>query len=419
MKRSEPARVRAGLAGLRLPFALESGGRSGAQGRRSLYGAEPFATFESRRGGRPFAALRQFLKRTFRAGGIAVGYLAYDMGRHVERIPRRASDDLGFPECHFAAYGRVLELDHARGTARMLGRGPSAWKPRLDLPAPAPGPVRATSLSPNMTRAAFVRAVARAVRYVRAGDIFQVNLSRRFAARFEGAPADLWARLAAASPAPFAAWLDLGGRHVMSSSPERFLRVEGRRVETRPIKGTRPRGRTRAEDARLRRELRESDKDRAELAMIVDLERNDLGRVCRVGSVRVEEARVLEAFPQVHHGIATVAGELRADVDAVDLLRATFPGGSITGAPKVRAMEIIEELEPTRRSVYTGAIGWIARDGMDLSIAIRTILLEGEIATWQVGAGILAESDPEAEERETRAKACGIERALGLATEGR
>jgi para-aminobenzoate synthetase component 1 len=202
---------------------------------------------------------------------------------------------------------------------------------------------------------------------------------------------------------------------IASASPERFLELRGRQVETRPIKGTRPRGRTAAADARLRRELEGSEKEKAELAMIVDMERNDLGRVCRVGSVKVAEAREIEAFPQVFHGVATVRGELRAGVDHVDLLRATFPGGSITGAPKVRAMEIIEELEPTRRSVYTGAIGWLARDAMELSIAIRTVLVEGDVATWQAGSGITVESDPEAEERETRAKAAGIEKALGIA----
>ncbi|KAF0243044.1 MAG: aminodeoxychorismate synthase component, partial [Planctomycetota bacterium] len=282
---------------------------------------------------------------------------------------------------------------------------------------PARGSFRASPLPPNMTRSAYIRAVRRAVRYIRAGDIFQVNLSRRFAARVHGSLDELHDRLRAASPAPFGAWLDLGGgRHVMSTSPERFLRVRGRSVETRPIKGTRPRGATAREDARLRRELEANEKEKAELAMIVDMERNDLGRVCRIGSVSVAEARVIEAYPQVFHGVATVRGVLRRDVDHVDLLRATFPGGSITGAPKVRAMEIIEELEPTRRSVYTGAIGWLARDAMELSIAIRTVLVEGGVATWQAGSGITAESDAEAEERETRAKAAGIEEAMGLSS---
>jgi para-aminobenzoate synthetase component 1 len=266
-----------------------------------------------------------------------------------------------------------------------------------------------------MSRAAFVRAVARAVRYIRAGDVFQVNLSRRFAARVDADPAGLYALLRDSSRAPFAAWIDAGdGRHLLSTSPELFLRVRGRRVETRPIKGTRPRGATPAADRRLRRALEASGKERAELAMIVDLERNDLGRVCRAGSVRVARPRVIESFPTVHHGVATVTGRLRPGVDAVDVLRAAFPGGSVTGAPKVRAMEIIEELEPTRRGPYTGAIGWIGENGMDLSVAIRTVLLERGVATWQAGAGITAASDPAAEERETRAKASGIEKALGL-----
>ncbi|MCE9581133.1 MAG: anthranilate synthase component I family protein [Planctomycetes bacterium] len=418
----------------RLAFALESGEGFPGYARRSLYGAEPWAVFRSR--GRavrvevrgrarslradPFDALRQFLHAHLPGGRqartpAAIACLSYDLGRHVERIPSIAVDDLGFPECHLAIYGRIAEVDRATGRAHIHETGPSGWDPdRPHPPAPC-APFSASLLAPNMSRAAYIRAVRRAVRYIRAGDIFQANLSRRFAARITGSILELHDRLRAASPAPFGAWLDMGeGRHVLSTSPERFLRVAGRNVETRPIKGTRPRGRTAAEDGRLKRELEKSEKERAELAMIVDMERNDLGRVCKVGSIRVAEARAIEAYPQVFHGVATVAGRLRADVDHVDLLRATFPGGSISGAPKVRAMEIIEELEPTRRSVYTGAIGWLARDAMDLSIAIRTVLVEGGRATWQAGSGITAESDAEAEERETRAKASGIEKALGI-----
>jgi para-aminobenzoate synthetase component I len=406
----------------RLPFRLESG-RSLPGARWDLAGADPWAVFTSRgrtsrvevRGsahsvkGDPFDALRQFLDAHLPRGRrsrepAAIACLSYDLGRHVERIPSRAKDDLGFPECHVAIYDRIRVLPACRQTLseRSESKGP---------------PFRAKALPPNMSRASYISAVRKAVRYICAGDIFQVNLSRRFAARVQGPLEELNRRLRDASPAPYGAWLDLGGgRHVISTSPERFLRVEGRRVETRPIKGTRPRGRTKAEDARLKTELERSAKEKAELAMIVDMERNDLGRVCRVGSIRVAQARAIEAFPQVFHGVATVRGELRPDVDHVDLLRATFPGGSITGAPKVRAMEIIEELEPTRRSVYTGAIGWLARDAMELSIAIRTVLVEGGVATWQAGSGITAESNAEEEERETRAKAAGIEEAMGLSS---
>ncbi|MEK7468222.1 MAG: anthranilate synthase component I family protein [Planctomycetota bacterium] len=398
----------------RLPFELESG--PGFRGARwNMSGANPWAVFTSEgrnarieiRGrahpvkGNPFDALRQFLDEHLPGGRhsrtpAAIACLSYDLGRHVERISSRASDDLGFPECHVAVYDRIRQ------------------SPACPL---ARGPFSATPMPPNMTRASYVRAVRRAIRYIHAGDIFQVNLARRFSARIAGDIPELRFRLREASPAPFGAWLDLGGgRHVISTSPERFLKVDGRRVETQPIKGTRPRGKTAAEDARLRRELERSEKEKAELAMIVDMERNDLGRVCRAGSIRVAEARAIEAYPQVFHGVATVTGELRRGVDHVDLLRATFPGGSISGAPKVRAMEIIEELEPTRRSVYTGAIGWLARDAMELSIAIRTVLVDGGVATWQVGSGITAESDAEAEELETRAKAAGIEKAMGLSS---
>ncbi|NUN49995.1 MAG: anthranilate synthase component I family protein, partial [Candidatus Brocadiae bacterium] len=374
------------------------------------------------RRGDPLDALRQFLddrlprKRALARVPAAVACLSYDLGRSIERLPSRARDDQRFPELFVAVHARILELEHDTGRIRehRLGVRPAA--PQAGPAPPSPGRFRVSPRPPLVSRAAFIRAVARAVTYIHAGDIFQVNLSRRFEARVSGTPRELWARLRAASPAPYAAWLDLGGGlHVLSSSPESFLHVRGRRVTTRPIKGTRPRGRTAAADARLRADLLGSAKDRAELAMIVDLMRNDLGRVCRAGSVRVEDARRLESYPQVHHGVATVSGMLAKGVDAVDLIRATFPGGSITGAPRVRAMEIIEELEPARRSIYTGAVGWIARDALELSIAIRTLLLDGSRATWQVGAGIVAESDPREEERETRAKAAGIERALGLA----
>lgn len=406
--------------GPRLPFVL-GGGPAAADSRWRLGGEDPRAVFRSRgtsvrveAGGRvrasrgdPFDALRQFLRR-FLPGGrrarvpSAVACFSYDLGRRIERLPRRAADDASFPDCHVAVYDRMRADD------------------TLPPGRPGAGPFRAVPLAPNMSREAYVRAVRRAIRYIRDGDIFQANLARRFSARFTGDIAEFAARLRALSPAPYSAWLDLGGgRHVISASPELFLRVEGRRVETRPIKGTRPRGRNSAEDARNRRELEASGKEKAELAMIVDMERNDLGRVCRTGSVKVTEERAIEEYPQVFHGVATVAGVLRDGVDHADLLRATFPGGSITGAPKVRAMEIIEELEPTRRSVYCGAIGWLARDAMELSMAIRTVLVDGDVMTWQAGSGITAESDARAEERETRAKAAGIERALGRAPSGR
>ncbi|HUS79837.1 MAG TPA: aminodeoxychorismate synthase component I, partial [Armatimonadota bacterium] len=255
--------------------------------------------------------------------------------------------------------------------------------------------------------------VARALEYIAAGDIFQVNLSQRFDAPLRVPAWELYLRLRERNRAPFAAYLDFGDVQVASASPERFLRVSGTHVQTRPIKGTRPRGGTEAEDARLAQELLASVKDRAELTMIVDLERNDLGRVCRFGSVRVPELCALESYPTVHHLVATVTGELREDGSHVDLLRASLPGGSITGAPKVRAMEIIDELEPTRRGVYTGCIGYLGFDGeTDLNIAIRTFTISGGRAWWQVGGGIVADSTPEGEYQETLDKGAALAETL-------
>ena len=266
-------------------------------------------------------------------------------------------------------------------------------------------------LRSTFTRRGYLDAVARVREYIVAGDIFQANLSQRFQTRLPVPPFQLYQQLRQRNPAPFSAYLDFGELQVLSASPERFLRLdqERREVETRPIKGTRPRGLGPMHDAALGRALAESEKDRAENVMIVDLLRNDLSRVCRPGTVRVPELFALEHHPTVHHLVSTVVGELEPAADAIDLLRATFPGGSITGAPKVRAMEIIAELEPTQRGVYCGSIGYLSASGaMDTSIVIRTYLvLRGQVY-FQAGGGIVADSDPELEYRETLDKARGL-----------
>lgn len=345
--------------------------------------------------------------------GGAVGYLGYDLCHFIEHLPRRTVADIPLPELYLAFHDAAIVYDlqeqrawavgcaaGGRNAAQAAGelaerlteslppspkRGqasfhngekqPDPFSPPFSSPDPFSSRV-AGEMRCNFSRAEYLRAVARCIEYIGAGDIFQVNLSRRFEAPCALPPWQLYLRLRRINPAPMAAYLDLGeGRAVVSASPERFLSLRGRRVETRPIKGTRPRGASAQEDRALAEELLRSEKDNAELAMIVDLERNDLGRVCSYGTVRVEEARRLESYPTVHHLVATVSGALHAGRDRVDLLRATFPGGSITGAPKVRAMQIIDELEPTARSVYTGAVGFLGFDGaMDLNIAIRTIL---------------------------------------------
>jgi para-aminobenzoate synthetase component I len=267
----------------------------------------------------------------------------------------------------------------------------------------------------DFTRPHYEAAVQRVIDYILAGDIFQANLAQRFSAELpeDLSPLDLYRRLRERNPVPFAAYLDFRDVVVASASPERFLKLQDGLVETRPIKGTRPRGLTPAEDGASARELLASEKDRAENVMIVDLLRNDLSRVCLDRTVLTPEICALESFATVHHLVSTVTGELKPDMGPVDLLRATFPGGSITGAPKIRAMEIIAELEPTRRGPYCGAIGYIGFDRtMDLNIAIRTYAIKGRTVTFQAGGGIVADSDPAAEYEETIAKARALIAAL-------
>lgn len=261
-----------------------------------------------------------------------------------------------------------------------------------------------------------MRAVQKARQYIIDGDIFEVNLSQRFEASIGVSPHALYSRLRAINPAPFASYLGFDEVQIVGASPERFLRKKGNAVETRPIKGTRRRGVTPEEDAQLAAQLMSSAKDHAENMMIVDLERNDLGRVCEYGSVRVTELAILESYPTVFHLTSTVEGRLREDKDCVDLLRAAFPGGSITGAPKVRSMEIIEELEPTRRSVYTGSIGYLGFNGdLDLNIVIRTFLVKGDKVYFQAGGAVVYDSDPAEEYQETLDKAKALLAALNLA----
>ncbi|MCD5401764.1 aminodeoxychorismate synthase component I, partial [candidate division NPL-UPA2 bacterium] len=267
--------------------------------------------------------------------------------------------------------------------------------------------------SSNFVKEDYLKAVRKAKEYIGAGDIYQVNLSQRLSADLSILPFELYKRLRQINPAPFASFLNFDGIAIVSASPERFLCLRGRQVETRPMKGTRPRGQDRREDERQKAELLNSEKDKAELVMIVDLERNDLGRVCEYGSVRLREPRTLEPYATVFQTTATVEGMLRKGKDRVDLLKATFPGGSITGAPKVRAMEIIDELEPTKRNLYTGSLGYLSFSGeMDLNIVIRTFLLKEGKAYFQVGGGIVADSDPEAEYEETLDKAKALIEAV-------
>jgi len=273
-------------------------------------------------------------------------------------------------------------------------------------------------LRSNVRRVDYLDAVRYAKEYIAAGDIYQVNMSHRLEGRWQGPSWSLYERLRRGSPVSHGAYLDLGEVVVLSASPERFLRLHRERVETRPIKGTRPRGRTPEEDQALRAELLSSEKDRAENVMIVDLLRNDLGKVCRVGSVRVPELFSLEGYSSVWHLVSTVGGELRPGLGAIDLLEACFPGGSVTGCPKIRAMEIIEELEQVRRGFYCGAIGYLSFTGdMDTSIAIRTLVLGGGRMHLQVGGAVVTDSEPEAEYTETLAKGRAVLSAVGAKLE--
>jgi para-aminobenzoate synthetase component 1 len=368
-----------------------------------------------------------------------VGYLSYDLGHFIERLPSKAVADLQLPECYLGFYDAVAIFDHLEGRAYIASTGfperGSGWQKRAGLrleelkrmladahtlkeleakqfDQPARSKV---NLRSNFTHEGYLEAVRKARDYIIAGDIFQVNLSQRFEAEMPLPPYELYQRLRKINPAPFASYLNFDGVAVISASPERFLLLRGDRVETRPIKGTRPRGKDPAGDEALARELVNSFKDKAEHVMIVDLERNDIGRVCRFGTVRVSELMALEKYATVFHLTSTVEGRLRPGKNAIDLLKATFPGGSISGAPKVRAMEIIDELEPTRRSVYTGSIGYIGfHGGLDLNIVIRTILVKNGKAYFQVGGAVVYDSDPEAEYVETLDKARALIQALSI-----
>jgi len=380
------------------------------------------------------------------SGGL-VGYVAYDFKNFLERLPDSVHDDLGIPELRLGLVRRVLSWDHRAGTLQVRYSGRCTADPRRDLTRaydevlnlhgrlqdaaaagsaagagaasgagvgrdPAAGARRPPTRS-NMSRDGYDRMLARAHKHILAGDIYQANLSQRFEAPFRGGGLDLYRRLRTINPSPFATYLRFPEHEVVSCSPERLVRLAHGRVETRPIAGTRPRGADRAADRRLQRELLGDDKERAEHLMIVDMARNDIGRVCAAGSVGVERFMRVERYSHVRHLVSNVAGRLRPDRDALDLLAATFPGASITGVPKVRCMQIIDELESVRRGVYTGSAGYIGLDGaMDFNILIRTFLLQGGRAYFHVGGGIVADSDAGREYEETLAKGRALEEAL-------
>jgi para-aminobenzoate synthetase component 1 len=365
------------------------------------------------------------------AGATLVGYLGYELGGELEALPPPPPDDLGLPGLHLALYDSALRWDGRSWTLE----GTDAWneipvveaerwlvsaRRRNEEPVPA-GPLARGPVASHASRGGFEAAVTRIVERIASGEIFQMNLCRRLEARLAARRVwPLYRRLRAASPAERGAFFDLGeNRAVLSISPERFLTVQDGMVETRPIKGTRPRGSDPRDDRALARELMESEKDRAELTMIVDVARNDLGRVCETGSVEVTHHAELMTLPTVHHTVSTIRGRLRPDAGLAGLLRAAFPPASITGAPKIQAMAAIAQEEERRRGPAMGALGWISLGGdLDLAVAIRTAAFARGRIAYHAGCGIVADSDPEQEFAESAAKARAFLTALGLPETG-
>jgi anthranilate synthase component 1 len=383
-----------------------------------------------------------------RFSGGAVGFLAYDAVRRFERLPATAADGLGLPEAAFMLADTLVAFDHARqrllviANARLDGDARAAYRratarideivARLHAPVPAPslaypagegeGRPAAERLTSNFSQDQFEDLVRQAKEHIAAGDIFQVVLSQRLSGRTSAHPFTIYRALRRLNPSPYMVFMRFPGGlgtpplHVIAASPEMHVRLENGVAEVRPIAGTRPRGASPAEDAALADELLADEKERAEHVMLVDLGRNDLGRVCDYGSVRVEEMMLVERYSHVMHIVSDVRGRLQSGRDAFDLLRATFPAGTVTGAPKVRAMEIIEALEGLRRGIYAGAIGYVGYDGtLDSCIAIRTIVMQGEAVHIQAGAGIVADSEPAREYHETLNKARALAEAVRVA----
>ncbi len=462
------------IAGDPYSFLLESveGGEKWA--RYCFLGSRPSAVFESKgrevrftEGGRtreyacedPIDALREVMKKYRpaevpglpRFWGGAVGYMSYDMVRFIERLPEEAADDLNMAECCFMITDTMVIFDHVSQRMKVVamaetgGGDPAAAYddalaridalaarmrgPRVDPPEAPPSPPAGSlaghpvpgmeGLNSSFSKEAFERSVAETVEMIHAGEAIQVVLSQRLESALDVHPFAIYRALRTVNPSPYMFYLALGETVVVGASPEVLVRLEGDRVEVRPIAGTRRRGRDEEEDRALEKELLADEKERAEHIMLVDLGRNDIGRVCEWGTVRVTEQMGVERYSHVMHIVSNVVGKLAEGRDAFDVLRATFPAGTVSGAPKVRAMEIIDEMEPVRRGPYAGAVGYFGFDGnMDTCIAIRTLYAIGGKLYLQVGAGIVADSQPEFEYEETMNKARGTLRALEVARSG-
>jgi para-aminobenzoate synthetase component 1 len=426
-------------------FFLDSSLNSHSRlGRYSFLGIDPFYIFSAKKRD-PFQGLRELFNKykinsppnALPFLGGAVGYLSYDLGFSLEqKIKIKPKLDLGIPDCFFAFYNTVIIIDYFKKMLyicttgfpekksslakslcalnfkkilKILSRINASWDSFRNDQTPG----HTQELKSNFHKEGYIFAVKKAKEYIKKGDIYQVNMSQQFQTKTDLNSFEIYRRLRRISPSCFSAYFDAGDFQILSSSPERFLKLEGDFVSTRPMKGTRPRSSNRETDTRLKDELLMSPKDKAELMMIVDLERNDLGRVCSYDSIRVEKLRELERYSTVFQTTATVLGRLHKNKDRFDLLRACFPGGSITGCPKIRAMEIIEELEPTRRSIYTGSLGYLSfSGGMDFNILIRSILKKEDKIFFGVGGGIVADSGPQEEYHETLVKAKAMMEAI-------
>jgi para-aminobenzoate synthetase component 1 len=450
----DPLEDLARLRNAHRPFLLHSGSDVAGRGRFSILGCEPYLEFRYRSGralltGRetrrleadPWQILRGLLHgaRTraqagLPAAGLAVGYLSYDLNRTLERLSPPPGGGLGLPEIYLAFYDAAAVYDRRSGEAVLVGsdagaesapgrpnggarRAVAALRRRLEragAPDPRPAPRVLQELRSPLSREDYVRRVEAALEAIGAGEIYEVNLSQRLEGGVRGDPSEVFRTLAHLHPEPFSAYLDLGTHQIVCHSPERFVLFDGRVATSCPIKGTAPRGFTPMDDAYLALVLAGSAKNRAENVMIVDLVRNDLGRVARTGGVWVESLCAVETHPSVHHLVSSVSAEIDPRFDGVDVLRALFPAGSMTGAPKISAMEWISRLEPTRREAYAGGLGYFSFDGrFDLNVVIRSLILHNGRAYLQVGGAVVADSDPLEEYRETLEKGRGLLQGLG------
>ena len=434
-------------------FILDSNTNDNKLGRYSFIGLEPFIRIESKKGKikiqqnktetiiteDPFKILKELLDKykiknssRFPLIGGAVGFFAYDLCHHLEKLPKTATDQLNLPDMMIGFYDVIIVIDHLENKkfAVSVELPDNDKKTAIEKVKNLKSAIKNKTsrnylylnevyqknnpeLVSNFSKESYCQAIHKVKEYIRTGDVYQINMTQCFSTLINKHPLNIYEKLRCTNPAPFSAYLEYKDFNVLCSSPERFIKLTNGIVETRPIKGTIARGKNKKEDSKNQKILQKSMKDQAENVMIVDLLRNDVGKVCKFSSVKVPELFHIEKYATVFHLVSTVTGELKDGFTAIDCLKAAFPGGSITGAPKIRAMEIIDELEPTKRHLYTGCIGYIGFDGnMDLNIVIRTILIKNDHAYYQVGGGIVWDSIPEKEYQETLDKGSALKEAL-------